>query len=65
MVNKMGLGGKLFEKLVFVLLFTAFLTFVGFTQDYFKNFLIVVGLMATSWIVVALLVKFSIKRGSR
>jgi len=61
----MGLGGKLFEKLVFVLLFTAFLTFVGFTQDFLKNFLIVTGLMAASWIVVLLLIRFSIKRGSK
>jgi hypothetical protein len=55
----MGLGSKLFEKLVFVLLFTAFLTFVGFTQDFLKNFLIVTGLMVTSWIVVMLLLRFS------
>jgi hypothetical protein len=58
-VKAMGLGSKLFEKLVFVLLFTAFLTFVGFTQDFLKNFLIVTGLMVTSWIVVMLLLRFS------
>jgi len=61
----MGLGSKLFEKLVFVMLFTAFLTFVGFKGDFLTNFLIVVGLMATSWIVVLLLIRFSIKRGSK
>ena len=61
----MGLGGKLFEKLVFVLLFTAFLTFVGFKGDFLTNFLIIVGLTVSSWIVVLLLIRFSIKRGSR
>ena len=55
----MALGGKLFEKLVFVLLFTAFLTFVGFKGDFLTNFLIIVGLTVSSWIAVKLLLRFA------
>jgi len=55
----MALGGKLFEKLVFVLLFTAFLTFVGFTGDFLRNLLVMTGLMLTSWLVVKLLLRFA------
>jgi hypothetical protein len=57
--NHMGLGSGLFQKLLFVMLFTLFITYVGFKSDFLTNFLIVVGLTVTSWLVVKLLWRFS------
>jgi len=57
--NHMGLGSGLFQKLLFVMLFTMFITYIGFGKDFLMNFLIVVGLTVTSWLVVKLLWRFS------
>jgi hypothetical protein len=58
-VKGVGLGSNLFQKLLFVMLFTLFITYVGFKGDFLTNFLIVVGLTVTSWLVVKLLWRFS------
>ena len=55
----MGVGSGLFQKLLFVMLFTLFITYVGLKSDFLTNFLIVVGLTVTSWLVVKLLWRFS------
>ena len=55
----MGLSQGLFQKLLFMVLFTLFITFVGFTGDFLRNLLVVTGLMLTSWFIVKLLLRFS------
>jgi hypothetical protein len=54
----MGLGSSLFQKLLFVVLFTLFVTFIGFSGDFMRNLLVTMGLMLTSWLVVKLLWRF-------
>jgi len=54
----MGLGSNLFQKLLFVMLFTLFVTFIGYSQgDFVHNLLITMGLMLGSWIIVKVLLK--------
>ena len=57
----MGLGPSLFQKLLFVVLFAVFITFIGFSKDFVHNLLITTGLMFGSWLIVTLLWKFSKK----
>ena len=54
----MGLGPSLFQKLLFVVLFSLFITFVGFSHDFVHNLLITIGLMVGSWFIVKLLWRF-------
>jgi len=54
----MGLGSKLFQKLLFVFLFSLFVTFLGFSDDFVQNFLIVIGITGASWITVIVLLRF-------
>lgn len=59
---EMGLSQGLFQKLLFVVLFTLFVTFIGFTTgDFVRNLLITMGLMVGSWLVVKLLLRFGKK----
>ena len=55
----MGLSQGIFQKLLFVVLSTLFITFVGFTGDFLRNLLVMTGLMLTSWLVVKLLLRFA------
>ena len=55
--ERMGLGSGLFQKLLFVMLFTLFITFIGFGKDFVMNFLVVSGLTVGSWLVVKLLLR--------
>ena len=57
----MGLSEGLFQKLLFVVLFALFITFVGFSKDFVHNLLVVTGLTLISWFVVKLLLRFSRK----
>ena len=53
----MGLGSGLFQKLLFIMLFTLFITFIGFGKNFARNFLVVSGLTVGSWLVVKLLLR--------
>lgn len=55
----MNLGSALFQKLLFVVLFTVFVTFIGFTGDFVQNLLMVLGLTFGSWLIVKILLKVS------
>jgi hypothetical protein len=57
-MKAVNVGPSLFQKLLFVVLFSLFITFVGFTHDFVHNLLISVGLMVGSWLIVKLLWKF-------
>ena len=56
----MGLGSGLFQKLLFVMLFTLFVTFIGYREgDFVHNLLITMGLMLGSWIIVKVLLRLN------
>ena len=56
----MGLGSGLFQKLLFVMLFTLFVTFIGYREgDFVYNLLITMGLMLGSWIIVKVLLRLN------
>lgn len=57
----MGLSQGIFQKLLFVVLFTLFITYIGFKNDFLQNLLVTSGLMLTSWLIVKVLLRFSRK----
>ena len=59
-VKALGLGSGLFQKLLFVMLFTLFVTFIGYREgDFVHNLLITMGLMLGSWIIVKVLLRLN------